>query len=76
MSCQPRVKGDASTNQGNAPGGRTAQHTQRGETWQGLKEYLDGNVPSYHNVLDERMGRDGSREDLQDWKRAVGRNDM
>lgn len=27
---------------------------------------LDGSVPSFHNLLDERMERNGGREDLQD----------
>lgn len=60
MNCQPELKGDAK-HQGDAPVGRTAQHVESGAARQecpqrqGQREYLDRNVPFFHNLLDERI---------------------
>lgn len=75
MSCQPWVKRDASTRVMLLEGGQPSM--RRGE--QPSRDALggkDGNVSSFHNLPDERMGRDGVREDLQDWKRTLGRSNM
>lgn len=61
MKSQLEVKEDAK-HQGDAPVGRTSQHVERGATRQGCpqrqaqREHLDGNVPYFHNLLDERIG--------------------
>lgn len=76
MTCQPQEKGlvlmpaptRAMLLEGGQPSMCRGEQPGRGAPEAGQKECLDGNVPSYHKVLDERMGIDGGREDLKDWK--------